>query len=108
MSLPQHMEALAKATAVKLDRARVRGWVEKGTLTVEEAMAEQSCQTMAVIDLLKSQHRWGDARARRALSDAATALGSPFPVAERKTVGSLTDRQKRALVQACEGSKSGQ
>ena len=45
---------------------------------------------MAIADLLLSQHRWGRTRCRRFLA--------AIPLTETKTVGSLTDRQRRALV----------
>ena len=44
---------------------------------------------MALSDLLMSQRRWGRARCRRVL----LSLGLP----ENKQVGTLTDRQRRAL-----------
>ena len=45
---------------------------------------------MAIADLLLSQHRWGRTRCRRFLA--------AIPLTETKTVGSLTERQRRALV----------
>jgi hypothetical protein len=44
---------------------------------------------MAIADLLLSQHRWGRTRCRRFLAS--------IPMSETKTVGSMTDRQRRAL-----------
>lgn len=44
---------------------------------------------MALSDLLMSQRRWGRARCRRVL----LSLGLP----ENKQIGTLTDRQRRAL-----------
>jgi hypothetical protein len=44
---------------------------------------------MSIGDLLMSQHRWGKTRCRRFLA--------PIPMSEAKTVGSLTERQRREL-----------
>jgi hypothetical protein len=44
---------------------------------------------MAIADLLLSQHRWGRTRCRRFLAS--------IPMSETKTVGSMTERQRRAL-----------
>ena len=47
---------------------------------------------MALSDLLMSQRRWGRARCRRVL----LSLGLP----ENKQIGTMTDRQRRALALA--------
>ena len=44
---------------------------------------------MAVAELLMSQHRWGHTRARRFLAGV--------PMTETKTIGSMTERQRRNL-----------
>ena len=44
---------------------------------------------MAVADLLMSQRRWGQTRCRKFLAQLA--------MSEKKTVGSMTDRQRRTL-----------
>jgi hypothetical protein len=46
-------------------------------------------ESMAVAELLMSQHRWGHTRARRFLAG--------IPMTETKTIGSMTDRQRRSL-----------
>ena len=50
---------------------------------------------MAIADLLLSQHRWGRTRCRRFLAS--------IPMSETKTVGSMTDRQRRALAARLNG-----
>jgi predicted DNA binding protein len=47
---------------------------------------------MAVYDLPMSQRRWGASRSRKALA--------VLPLSDRKTVGSLTDRQRQVLAAA--------
>ena len=44
---------------------------------------------MAVADLLMSQRRWGQTRCRKFLAQ--------IPMSEKKTIGSMTDRQRRTL-----------
>ena len=50
---------------------------------------------MAIADLLLSQHRWGRTRCRRFLAS--------IPMTETKTVGSMTERQRRALAARLNG-----
>jgi hypothetical protein len=45
--------------------------------------------SMAVADLLMSQRRWGQTRCRRFLAQ--------IPMSEKKTVGSMTERQRQTL-----------
>jgi hypothetical protein len=45
--------------------------------------------SMAVADLLMSQRRWGQTRCRRFLAQ--------IPMSEKKTVGSMTERQRHTL-----------
>ena len=42
---------------------------------------------MAIADLLMSQRRWGQTRCRKFLAQV--------PMSEKKTIGSMTDRQRR-------------
>ena len=44
---------------------------------------------MAVADLLTSQRRWGHTRVRKFLASVA--------MSENKTIGSMTERQRRAV-----------
>ena len=44
---------------------------------------------MAVADLLMSQRRWGQTRCRKFLAQ--------IPMSEKKTIGSMTERQRRTL-----------
>ena len=46
-------------------------------------------ESMAVGDLLMSQRRWGQTRCRKFLAQV--------PMSEKKTIGSMTDRQRRTL-----------
>jgi hypothetical protein len=87
----QHMRALAQANRVRLARAELKRQVAEGETSVADVVL--SCpweaDSMAISDLLMSQHRWGRTRCRRFLAS--------LPMSETKTVGSMTERQRRAL-----------
>ena len=88
---PQHLRALARANQVRLARAELKRGVGFGEVDVAEVilLCPWEAQSMAVADLLMSQPRWGQTRCRKLLAR--------LPVSENKTVGSMTDRQRRAL-----------
>ncbi len=88
---PQYMRALERANKVRLARAELKRKIATGELSVAEVILEcpWEAESMAVADLLTSQRRWGDNRARKFL-----AL---IPMSETKTVGSMTERQRRTL-----------
>jgi hypothetical protein len=88
---PQHMRALQQANRVRLARAELKRQVTDGELSVADVVLEcpWEAESMAIADLLTSQHRWGRTRCRRFLSS--------IPMSETKTVGSMTERQRRAL-----------
>jgi hypothetical protein len=97
---PQHMRALARANRVRLARAELKRRVAERETTVAEVVltCPWEAESMAIADLLMSQHRWGRTRCRRFLA--------ALPMSETKTVGSMTERQRRALAdllggQAC-------
>jgi hypothetical protein len=88
---PQHLQALQRANAVRLARAELKRRVALGEITAAEVIEQcpWEAASMTVSDLLTSQHRWGHTRCRRVLQSV--------PMSENKTVGSMTDRQRRAL-----------
>jgi hypothetical protein len=88
---PQHMEALRRANAVRLARADLKRRVGLGEITAAEVIltAPWEAESMIVGDLLTSQRRWGHTRCRKFLQ--------AVPMSENKTIGSMTDRQRRAL-----------
>lgn len=87
---PQHLVALDWANRVRLARSEVRRQVAAGKLTVAAALDHWACQTATIGDVLTWQHRWGRARARRAL----VAAGVP----EARRVEQLTPRQRDAVL----------
>jgi hypothetical protein len=88
---PQHMCALERANEVRLARAELKRSVAFGKIDVAEVIVycPWEAHSMAVADLLMSQRRWGLTRCRRLLAQ--------LPMSEKKTVGSMTDRQRHEL-----------
>jgi hypothetical protein len=89
------MRALARANKVRLARAELKRRIAMGELDAAEVIMDcpWEAQSMAVGDLLMSQRRWGESRCRKLLAQ--------LQLSESKTVGSLTDRQRRTLACAC-------
>jgi hypothetical protein len=88
---PQYMRALERANQVRLARAELKRRVAIGDTDVAEVIVDcpWEAESMAVADLLMSQRRWGQTRCRKFLSQ--------IPMSEKKTIGSMTDRQRLAL-----------
>ncbi len=91
---PQHLRALARANEVRLARAELKRRVLEHEVTVAEIVLDppEAAENMTVADLLMSQKRWGHTRCRK-------FLGS-IPMSEAKTVGAMTERQRRAVAEA--------
>ncbi len=98
---PQHMQALARANKVRLARAELKRQVGEGELSVADVIlgCPWEAESMAVSDLLMSQHRWGRTRCRRFLMSVS--------MNETKTIGSMTERQRRALAAGLNGEDAG-
>jgi hypothetical protein len=90
---PQHLKALEQANRVRLARAEMKRQVASEELTAAAVVlgCPWEASSMELSDLLMSQRRWGRARCRRLL----LSLGLP----ENKHIGTLTPRQRRALVE---------
>ena|SRR5688572_21946925 len=88
---PQHMQALELANRVRLARATLKRRVGTGELAVAEVIVTcpWEAESMPIMDLLMSQRRWGRTRCRKFLTS--------IRMSETKTVGSLTERQRRTL-----------
>jgi hypothetical protein len=88
---PQHLRALARANEVRLARAELKRQVAEGEITAAHVILEcpWEAASMTVSDLLTSQRRWGSTRCRKLLQ--------AIPMSENKTIGSMTERQRRAL-----------
>jgi hypothetical protein len=98
---PQYMRALERANQVRLARAELKRRVALDDVAVAEVILDcpWEAQSMAVGDLLMSQRRWGQTRCRKFLAQ--------IPMSEKKTVGSMTDRQRRTLAEMLCSSSTG-
>jgi hypothetical protein len=85
------MRALERANQVRLARAALKRLVTIGEIEAVDVILDcpWEAQSMPVADLLMSQRRWGQTRCHKILAQ--------LPVSENKTLGSMTDRQCRAL-----------
>jgi hypothetical protein len=88
---PQYMRALERANEVRLARAELKRRVAMGEIDVAEVILDcpWEAHSMAVADLLMNQRRWGQTRCRKFLAQ--------IPMSEKKTIGSMTDRQRHTL-----------
>ena len=88
---PQYMRALERANQVRLARAELKRRVATSELAVGGVIMDcpWEAESMAIGDLLMSQRRWGQTRCRKFLAQV--------PMSEKKTIGSMTDRQRRTL-----------
>jgi hypothetical protein len=93
---PQHMRALAHANRVRLARAELKRAIKAGRINPADIVrgCPWQVETMTVGELLRSQRRWGRARARKFL--AAMALN------ENRELSRLTQRQRNLLARALE------
>jgi hypothetical protein len=96
----QHLRALAQANRVRLARAELKRQVADGDALVGLVVLEcpWEAESMAISDLLMSQHRWGRTRCRRFLAS--------IPMSETKTIGSMTERQRKALAARLAGDSA--
>jgi hypothetical protein len=97
---PQYMRALQRANEVRLARAELKRRVAVGDTEVTDVLraCPWEAASMAVADLLRSQRRWGQTRCRKFLAGVG--------MSENKTIGSMTDRQRRTLVMTLESSRA--
>jgi hypothetical protein len=86
------MRALARANEVRLARAELKRRVAADETDVAAVILDgpPEADSMAVADLLMSQRRWGQTRCRKFLAQV--------PLSEKKTIGSMTARQRERLV----------
>jgi hypothetical protein len=92
---PQYMRALERANKVRLARAELKRRIATGELPAAEVILRcpWEAQSMTIVDLLMSQRRWGESRARKLLAQ--------LQISEAKTLGSLTERQRHTLAAMC-------
>lgn len=90
----QRLQALERANRVRTTRSRVKAQIAAGEVTAAEVIlgARWEIERMPVAAILGSQPHWGAVRCRGFLAD--------LHIAETKTVGSMTKRQRLATAAA--------
>lgn len=98
---PQHMRALERANSVRLARAELKRAIARGDKDAAEVVEESPWETesMTIAELLTSQRRWGQTRARKFLM--------PLSLNENKQLGTLTSRQRRLLAAELAARRAG-
>ncbi|MET0557177.1 MAG: hypothetical protein ABW065_00700 [Solirubrobacterales bacterium] len=98
---PQHMRALERANSVRLARAELKRAIARGDREAAEVVEASPWETesMTIAELLTSQRRWGQTRARKFLM--------PLSLNENKQLGTLTSRQRRLLAAELAARASG-
>jgi hypothetical protein len=88
----QPMRALQLANRVRRARSELKTRIAAGELSAAEVILTCPSETasMPITQLLASQRGWGDVRSRSFLAELA--------VREDKPIGSLTNRQRQAVV----------
>src|SRR5688500_1072011 len=95
----QHLRALAQANRVRLARAELKRQVADGEASGADVVLEcpWEAESMTISGLRRRQHRWGRTRCRRSLSS--------IPMSETKTIGTMTERQRRELAGLLAGDR---
>ena len=93
---PQRLRALERANAVRLARAELKRRIAEGEASAADIILEppEEAVSWAIGELLMSQRRWGTTRCRKFLGR--------HHLTETKTLGALTDRQRRLLADELE------
>jgi len=93
---PQRLRALERANAVRLARAELKRRIAEGEASAAEIILDPPAEALswAIGELLMSQRRWGTTRCRKFLGR--------YHISETKTLGALTERQRRLLADELE------
>jgi hypothetical protein len=88
---PQRLRALERANQVRLVRADLKRRIAEGEVPAASIIldAPWEVSSWSVGDLLMSQRRWGSTRCQKFLRG--------LEISETKQIGTLTERQRRAL-----------
>src|SRR5437588_1363643 len=90
-AIRQRLLALERANHVRLTRATLKRRLRSGEVAAADAILRSSrdTETMTIAELLLSQRGWGPARSAKMLRSVS--------LSEKKTLGSLTERQRLML-----------
>ena len=88
---PQRLRALQQANQVRRARALLKTRLADGQITAAEVIITCPAEVagMPITRLLATQRGWGSVRCRAFLAEVS--------VPENKTIGSLTERQRRTI-----------
>ena len=97
-SLDQRMEALRRANHVRSMRARLKGDLKSGAVSIAAVLRDppEYLQTAKVMDLLMAAPKFGRVKATRIMEKCR--------VSPSKTVGGLSERQRAELLAELLGS----
>jgi hypothetical protein len=105
----QRREAIARANTVRRSQYALKSAIRAHELSIPAALGDPRADALAVESLLLAQYGWGGWRAGKALRLAGQLLWGrgtpPFPGA--RYVGSLSERERAAIVQACKETGRG-
>jgi len=97
---PQCLDALDKANEVRFHRADVKRAIREGRTTVPDVLLGELhplMEGMRILDLLTAQPYWGLRKSRPVLAE--------LRIGERRTLGSLTLRQRALIADAMMGRR---
>ena len=91
-SLDQRREALLRANAVRVERARLKRELKEGSVSALEVLMDPPSYllTAKVFDVLLALPKFGRVKATRCLNQVR--------ISQSKTVGGLSERQRAELV----------
>jgi hypothetical protein len=97
---PQRLRALERANEVRLARATLKRRIAGGEVSAADVILEApwEANSWAVGELLLSQRRWGNTRARKLLMR--------LQINETRQVGALTERQRKVLAAQLDTSET--
>ena len=90
-SARQRLRALERANRVRLTRATLKRRLHAGEIAAADTIlcSSRDTDTMTVAELLRNQRGWGPTRSAKVLRSVS--------LSEKKTLGSLTERQRVML-----------
>ena len=94
-----HMQALDTANDRRLSRAALRGELRRAELTLREALDDPRAQTSNIWKLIGHLPRWGSHKVNEL---SLKLIRQRVMIGYGARVGSLTDRQRDALLEAVE------
>jgi len=91
-SLDQRMDALQRANDIRVKRARLKKDLKLGRAHIEDILRDPPdyVATAKVLDMLMAVPKFGQVKAKRYLNQCR--------IAESKTIGGLSERQRAELV----------